>query len=36
MIENVDFLKRVLSIPTHSFQEDKMIEFLTDYLLEKK
>jgi putative aminopeptidase FrvX len=36
MIENIDFLKRVLSIPTHSFQEDKMIEFLTDYLLEKK
>jgi hypothetical protein len=28
MIENLDFLKQVLSVPTHSFQEDEMIEFL--------
>ena len=35
MIENVDFLKAVLSIPTHSFKEDKMIDFLVDYLTNK-
>ena len=36
MIENVDFLKKVLSIPTKSFKEDLMIEFLVEYLTEKK
>ncbi len=36
MIENTDFLKTVLSIPTHTFEEDKMIDFLIDYLSEKK
>ena len=36
MIENVDFLKKVLSIPTKSFKEDLMIEFLVKYLTEKK
>jgi len=36
MIENLEFLKQVLSVPTHSFQEDEMIEFLIEYLSNKK
>jgi tripeptide aminopeptidase len=36
MIENIDFLKSVLSVPTHSFHEDEMIEYLINYLFEKK
>ena len=36
MIENLDFLKQVLSVPTHSFQEDEMIEFLIQHLTSKK
>jgi putative aminopeptidase FrvX len=35
MIENIDFLKSVLSVPTHSFQEDEMIEYLINYLFDK-
>lgn len=31
MIENIDFLKSVLSVPTHSYQEDEMIEFLINH-----
>jgi putative aminopeptidase FrvX len=36
MIENIDFLKSVLSVPTHSFQEDEMIEYLINYFTQKK
>lgn len=36
MDKNIEFLKTVLSIPTHTYQEDRMIDFLIDYLSEKK
>ena len=36
MEKNIEFLKTVLSIPTHTFEEDRMIDFLIDYLSEKK
>ena len=35
MTEKINFLKQVLSIPTKSFKEDLMIEFLSNYLSDK-
>jgi tripeptide aminopeptidase len=34
MKHNYELLKKVLSVPTKTFQEDKMIEFLTNWLVE--
>ena len=36
MIENIDFLKQVLSVPTHTYEEDMMIDFLANYLSERQ
>ena len=34
MEKNIDFLKEVLSVPTKTYQEDLMIEFLENWLTE--
>jgi len=31
-MKNLDFFKRLLSVPTHTYQEDKMIDFLSEHL----
>ena len=28
-MHNIEFFKRLLSVPTHTYQEDKMIDFLS-------
>ena len=34
MEQNINFLKRVLSVPTKTYKEDLMIQFLTEWLVE--
>ena len=34
MGQNINFLKRVLSVPTKTYKEDLMIQFLTEWLVE--
>jgi hypothetical protein len=34
MTKNIDFLKDVLSVPTQTYKEDLMIEYLTNWLTE--
>lgn len=31
-MNNLEFFKRLLSVPTHTYQEDKMIDFITSHL----
>ena len=35
-MNNLEFFKRLLSVPTHTYQEDKMIDFITSHLDFKK
>ena len=35
-MNNLEFFKRLLSVPTHTYQEDKMIDFITSHLEFKK
>ena len=34
MEQNINFLKRVLSVPTKTYKEDLMIQFLTEWMVE--
>jgi di/tripeptidase len=34
-MKNLDFFKQLLSVPTHTFEEDKMIDFLENHLINK-
>jgi len=31
-MNNLEFFKRLLSVPSHTYQEDKMINFITSHL----
>ena len=34
MIQNIEFLKKVLSIPSKTYKEDLMVQYLVDWLTE--